>query len=224
MNGVHDMGGMHGFGPMVIDVHDGPISLKEWEQRAVLLFDIAMMTGAMNLDAFRYGIEQMPPALYLATPYFGRWAYAAEFHMARSGMISRDDVDLWMDRLRADPTAQPVEPALPVERPTPIEAPQVPPSPIRFAVGDAVRARVIQPTGHHRMPRYIRGKAGVITRVNPPEHFSDLRSDFLPAPLEVTYHVEFKMSDIWGEAAEPDGLLSLDLFDSYLESGPEVGS
>lgn len=217
MNGIHDMGGMHGFGPMVIDVHDGPIVLNEWEKRAGVLFDIAHITGAMNLDSFRFGIEMMPPALYLETPYFGRWAYAAEWNLVRSGLIARDEVDAWMERLSANPDAQPVQPEMPPDRPLPAAEMPLPPSPIRFRVGDVVRARNIQPTCHHRMPRYVRGKEGVVTRVNPPEPLSDLRADFLPAPLEVTYHVEFKMADLWGEAAEPDGLLSIDLFDSYLE-------
>lgn len=220
MNGVHDMGGMHGFGPIVIEEHDGPMHLSAWEKRVNTLLEVTMRSGVFNIDAFRYGIELMPPAEYLATPYFGRWAHTIEWNLIREGIITRDELDAWTERIRREPAAAPAPAAEPYRKPEPTPGAPLPAREPRFSVRDVVRTRNYQPTSHHRMPRYVRGKQGVVTRINPPEPFPDLRADNIRAPLEVTYHVQFRTRDLWGESAEPDGYLSIDLSDSYLEPSP----
>ena len=217
MNGVHDMGGMHGFGPMVFDEHDGPRALSDWEKRVDLLLDVTLGAGLFNLDAFRYGIELMEPARYLATPYFGRWAATIEWNLIREGAITPDELDAWTDRLREQPDGRPAPGAVAFDLPGHTPGEPLPPTPPRFAVGDAVITRNMHPAGHTRLPRYARGKQGVIERVYEAEPFADDRADNKRVPMQHTYRVRFDARDLWGEAAEPNAFVTLDLYDSYLK-------
>ena len=217
MNGVHDMGGMHGFGPMQIDPNDGPMALEAWEKRADVLLGATLDTGLFNIDAFRFGIEMIEPARYLRTPYFGRWAATIEWNLIREGVITRDELDAWVETLRSNPDASPTPGSKPFTPPDQTPGEPLPPIAPRFAVGDRVLTRNIHPTGHTRLPRYARGKRGVIERVHEPEPFADDRADNLRVPMQPTYRVRFDAADLWGENAEPNTMVTLDLYDSYLE-------
>jgi nitrile hydratase len=217
MNGVHDMGGMHGFGPVKIDWDFTPKSLSEWEKRVDLLLGATMRVGIFNIDAFRFGIEQMEPARYLATPYFGRWAASVEWNLIREGVITLDELDAWVETLRSDPVVTPTPGAKPFTPPDQTPGKPLPPIQPRFAVGDQVITRNVHPTGHTRLPRYARGKPGVIERVYEAEPFADDRADNKRVPMQHTYRVRFDARDLWGESAEPNAFVTLDLYDSYLE-------
>jgi nitrile hydratase len=217
MNGVHDMGGMHGFGPMVIDPDDGPRTLSDWEKRVDLLGSVTRGAGLFNVDAFRYGIELMEPDRYLATPYFGRWLHTIEWLLIREGTFTPEELDAWTETLRGNPDAQPTPGANPVSPPEQPPGMPLPPTPSRFAVGDTVVTRNFNPTGHTRLPRYARGKTGVIERIYEAEPFADDRADNKRVPMQHTYRIRFDARDLWGEAAEPNAFVTLDLYDSYLE-------
>jgi nitrile hydratase len=88
----------------------------------------------------------------------------------------------------------------------------------RFAVGDAVAVRDIRPAGHTRVPRYVRGKRGVVVHVAPPFSFPDAAAHGLPRRAEPTYHVRFEASELWADAAEPNVSVVVDLWQSYLEA------
>jgi nitrile hydratase len=215
VNGIHDLGGMHGFGPVVIDP-DEPPSPASWVARLIALQEKMEGAGLFNLDAFRYGIERMEPALYLATPYFERWLETIAFNLVHHGWITEEELEARIAQLREHPGAPPppVSPVKPPPAPIPPE-PSQPRTP-RFSVGDAVVARNVHPTGHTRLPRYVRGKRGVVNRVHAPELLPDVNAHRPGAPLEVVYNVRFDADQLWGDSAEPRQTVSIDLWESYL--------
>ena len=77
MNGIHDMGGMHGFGPVVVEANE-PVFHARWEARVRALISLALRRGIANVDEFRHAIERMDPVEYLSAGYYGRWLRALE--------------------------------------------------------------------------------------------------------------------------------------------------
>jgi nitrile hydratase len=222
MNGVHDMGGMHGFGPIELDPHE-PLFHAAWEARVRSMMTLARQRDYFTIDAFRYGIEQMPPAEYLRASYFERWLASVEYNLAQQGLVSRDELEDRVAFLRQQPAAARPTPAGEPATPRPPAArPAAPPPPpvARFAVGDAVVARNAHPTGHTRLPRYARGKRGIVQRVYGPQIFPDTNAHGQGEQPQVLYNVRFDARELWGEAAEPGSTVALDLWDSYLMSAP----
>lgn len=216
MNGVHDMGGMHGFGPVERD--DAPYHAG-WEVRVRAIMGLTTGQGIYNLDEFRYGIERMPPAEYLRSTYFERWLATVEYNLIQKGVISTEELENRVALLRDQPDAEFPRPAdLPssaarraiTEEPMPSLTP-------RFAVGDAVVTRNAHPTGHTRIPRYVRGKRGTIHLVHGPEIFPDTNAHGRGENPQVVYSVRFDGRELWGESAEPHQSLNIDLWESYLE-------
>ncbi len=221
MNGVHDLGGMHGFGPIVREENE-PLFHAEWEAHVRALMSLAVAWGVFNLDAFRYGIERMAPPDYLRAPYYERWLTSVEYNLIEAGILTLDEVDTRTERLRQDPAAdqhRAAGEATPRRRSESDERPQ-PPSAPRFAVGDAVIARNIHPTGHTRLPRYVRGKRGTIHRIHGLAPFPDTNAHGLGEQPQVVYNVRFDSHELWGASAEPHQTLSIDLWESYLDSAP----
>src|SRR5215218_3394909 len=102
MNGVHDLGGMHGFGPIVREANE-PRFHAPWEAR---VFGIAELSDDFfNIDAFRYGIERMEPAHYLRAPYFERWLTSLERNLVENGFLSGDELDARTEYFRQHPEA-----------------------------------------------------------------------------------------------------------------------
>jgi len=87
VDGVHDLGGMHGFGPVPIEV-DEPLFHEPWEGRVWAMWSAI---GATTIDRFRFTIEQMPPARYLASSYYERWLWAIERLAAEQGLLTTRD-------------------------------------------------------------------------------------------------------------------------------------
>jgi nitrile hydratase len=84
-------------------------------------------------------------------------------------------------------------------------------------VGESVRARNLHPAGHTRLPRYVRGRRGVIHRVRPACIFPDTHAHGRGENPQHLYSVRFEASELWGDAAEPGAAVHLDLFEPYLE-------
>jgi nitrile hydratase subunit beta len=220
MNGVHDMGGMHGFGPIVREVNE-PLFHATWEAHVLVIRDVVRVDQRWyTIDAARYGIERMAPAEYLQASYYERWLASIEYNLALQGLITRDELDARVALLRQDPDAAP-PPATRIQPPTRVQdAPTVPPPPC-FAVSDAVVTRNVHPVGHTRLPRYARGKRGVIQRLHGPQTFPDTNAHGLGEQPQPLYTVCFEARELWGDSAEPRQTVSLDLWESYLE--PAVG-
>jgi nitrile hydratase beta subunit len=218
VNGVHDMGGAHGFGPIENDP-DEPLFHAAWEGRARAIVHLSMSRGYFNVDAFRYGIERMAPAEYLRAPYFERWITSGEYNLVQQGLVTTDEVDARVRELcggaAAGGTAIGGPNGTPWQ-PTPSDLlPELTP---RFAVGDAVVTRNVHPTTHTRLPRYARGKRGVVQLVHGPQVFPDTHAHGCGANPQVLYNVRFEAAELWGESAEPRQQVSIDLWESYLEA------
>jgi nitrile hydratase len=215
VNGIHDMGGMHGFGPVVVDP-DEPVFHRRWEGRVRGIFQ-QTVGRHYNLDEFRRVVELMEPAAYLEASYYERWLYAIETLLAEKGVTAavadREDPS-------ADAEDGPSVPASPGHLPTSWGGKTQPREQVgraRFAVGDRVRARNLHPSGHTRLPRYVRGKGGVVTAVVGPFRLPDANAHGRHDVWEFVYPVRFAAADLWGEG---DHSVSVDLWESYLEVNP----
>src|SRR5215211_5155474 len=220
MNGVHDLGGMHGFGPVELGEHGQAAFHEEWE---ILVFALQGITTGryFNLDAFRYGIERMEPAHYLRSTYYERWLATITTNLIEGGYIASEELDARMTLLEEQPDA-----AFPLPDPESVQVPDPAPKPVlpdltpRFAVGDAVATRNDHPAGHTRLPRYARDKRGTIHLIHGPEVFADTNAENLGEQPQIVYNVLFDGRELWGDSAEPGTSISIDLWESYLEPAP----
>jgi nitrile hydratase subunit beta len=217
MNGVHDMGGMHGFGPIVREVNE-PLFHAPWEAQVRAMVVIARSRGYFNIDAFRYGIERMDPAHYLGASYFERWLASTERNLLEHGFLTSDELDDRTEHFRRHPEANRPrggDSATPREAPDESAGSPLPAS--QFAVGDAVITRNVHSSGHTRLPRYARGKRGVVERLHGAQIFPDTNALGLGENPQPLYSVRFDARELWGDSAEPRQTVSLDLWESYLE-------
>lgn len=216
MNGIHDMGGMQCFGPIPIEA-DEPVFHEDWEAR---LFAIRFALGAWgkwNLDGSRYARELIPPADYLRMSYYERWLAGMDTQMLEAGLVTRAELQSGRpagDRPKAVPALRPEGlPRLLAGSPTERAIEAVP----AFRVGDAVRARNVQPAGHTRLPRYVRGRLGRVVRDHGGHVFPDAHAHGRGEQPQRLYCVRFDASELWGEDAGARDSVHLDLWESYLE-------
>ncbi|MFN8555885.1 MAG: nitrile hydratase subunit beta [Dehalococcoidia bacterium] len=87
----------------------------------------------------------------------------------------------------------------------------------RFAAGDLIVTRTISPVGHTRLPRYARGKRGTIERVYGTFVFPDTNAHGKGEQPQPVYSVRFDGAELWGADAEPNQVVLLDLWESYLD-------
>ena len=223
MNGVHDMGGMHGFGPIDIEV-DEPIFHDEWEGRVYgMVTSIREEHDVYGPYGSRHYIENIPPAQYLASSYYEKWMLALEAALVSNGLLTAEELEARTRQLSDDPSAEVArrdDPDLAervrqrIYKPQPLE--QQAASPPRFAVGDAIAVRNIHPVGQTRLPRYVRGKRGVIARIYGAQGFQDEPTVADNSPQHV-YSVVFEASELWGGNAEPNQLLYIDMWECWME-------
>ena len=217
MNGVHDMGGMHGMGP-IIEEKNEPVFHNEWEGR---IFAMTRAMGAWrkwNVDAVRHSNELVPPAEYLRMSYYERWMARLAELVVQSGLTTRAEIESGV------PVAGSVKavPALTADQAVALVAKRMPASRdvnvvARFQVGQRVRARNMHPLGHTRLPRYARGKFGTIDRDHGVFVFPDTNAHFLGEKPQHVYSVRFAARELWGESASPRDSVYVDLWDDYLE-------
>ena len=215
MNGVHDMGGMHGLGTIAPETAE-PVFHHPWEGRAHALVIASPTRG--NIDAGRHQRELIPGPDYLRMTYYEKWFTALCAMLLDKGAVTAAE----MASGRADPDAPKATPRLAADgvtaalsRPGSYER-EATTSP-RFQVGDRVRAKNRHPPGHTRLARYVRGRVGVIERrhgfhVLPDSNAHDKGED--PRHL---YLVRFTARELWGPDASAIDSVSLDLWEPYLE-------
>ncbi len=222
MNGVHDMGGMHGFGPVEREEHE-PVFHAPWEAAVYAISRAIGQGGIRNIDESRFAIERMDPAGYLASSYYERWLDGAIRSLLEKGVISPEELEQRAAFFAERPDA-PATAALDTPLPAPSEPfvvrlagyerePAVPP---RYAPGDRVITCNMQPRGHTRLPRYARGKRGVIEFVHGTYVFPDTNALGLGEQPQPLYNVRFEAAELWGDSAEPHQTVNLDLWESYL--------
>jgi nitrile hydratase subunit beta len=207
MDGIHDLGGMHGFG-RVPYVPDGPAFHEEWQQTAfALMLAAGTIVKGLNADEYRHAVERMAPRHYLSVHYYERVLTAVTTLLVERGLL--DLADLEQRAGGAFPLSLPV-----AAEPMAELAPQLEP---RFVAGQQVRVREFHPKGHTRAPGFCRGKRGTVLNVAPKFAFPDASAHGGDLRDEHTYHVEFTARELWGsEGGEGDSVV-VDLWDSYLE-------
>jgi nitrile hydratase subunit beta len=217
MDGVHDLGGMHGFGPVEREENEPPFHGR-WEAAVVAIMRATRGT-VYNIDEFRHGIERMDPAHYLASSYFEHWLDGIARLLAEKGVVDAAELEARTQQIQARPDAPIATPgaATVTRRPRSVETSFRPPTaPPVFAVGAAVRTRTMHPAGHTRLPRYARGKRGVIDAHRGCHVFADTAAHGLGEQPQHVYSVRFDARELWGEAAESNQRVHLDLWESYL--------
>ena len=223
MNGVHDMGGMHGFGPIDIEA-DELVFHEEWEGRVYgMVTSIREEHDVYGPYGSRHYIENIPPAQYLASSYYERWMLALQAALVNKGLLTAEELDDRTRQFAADPTSETpkrLDPELAdrvrrrIYAPQPLEqrASTVP----LFSVGDEIVVRNIHPVGHTRLPRYVRGKRGKIVGIYGAQGFQDEPTIADGSPQHV-YSVVFEASELWGENAEPNQRLYIDMWECWME-------
>ncbi len=217
MDGIHDMGGMHGFGKVEPEPNE-PVFHAVWEGRCLALNRAMGAIGAWNIDAGRAGIEELPPEVYLARSYYGTWALRLENMVVKCGLAGADEVA----------TGHALRPGKALKHRLGVaDVPRTltrgsfgrpAPAPARFKVGERVRTRNIHPVTHTRLPRYARGRLGTIEAVRGCHVFPDSSAIGAGENPQWLYTVLFDGRELWGESTDPTLKVSIEAFEPYLEA------
>jgi nitrile hydratase subunit beta len=217
MNGVHDMGGMDGFGKVEAEPNE-PMFHSDWEARVMAMVRAMGAAGAFNIDTSRYYRETLPPAVYLASSYYKKWFLGLENLLVDKGYVAEADIA----------AGHAVQPAKALKRGKfalgDVERIMVrgkfdrdAPAAARFKPGDRVRAKNIHPATHTRLPRYVRGHVGVIECDHGCHVFPDTAAMERGENPQWLYTVVFDGTELWGAESDPTVKISIDAFEPYLE-------
>ena len=218
MNGPHDVGGLHGFGPVQPEA-DEPVFHHDWEKRAFALHVGLGLAGSYALDEYRSARESLPPAEYLAASYYETVVAGVERMATAHGLVAPDELAAGRALRTGGPSPRPLLPdavadALRQGKPSERDAPR----PARFTAGDQVRAKNMHPVTHTRLPRYVRGHVGVVTAVHGSHALPDSRAHGQGDDPQWLYTVRFTGTELWGPDADPTLTVSIDAFEPYLEA------
>ena len=202
MDGMHDLGGKQGFGP-VRHSPKAQVFHEPWEKRVNALYSLAVKLGIFNMDEYRHAIERMEPRHYLSASYYERSLTSLATLCVEKGIMTREELER-----RAEgrfPLALPSAPGR-------SNAAQRE----RFEAGDRVKVRTDLVAGHMRLPAYIRGKVGTVVSESPAYPFPDAHAHGVEAEDEPTYDVRFSAEELWPNAVDP-AFVHVGVFQSYLE-------
>jgi nitrile hydratase subunit beta len=217
VNGAHDMGGMHGFGPVLAEP-DEPVFHADWERRVFALTLAMGGTAEWNRDAARFARENRPPHEYLDKTYYEVWLAGLEQLLTERGLASDAELTAGRELQPRKPVRRTLSPAdvtgtLGRGSPTNRHGP----GPAAFQVGDRVRAKNMNPLTHTRLPRYVRGHVGTVTAIRGCHVFPDSNADGRGEDPQYLYSVRFDARELWGPDADPALTVSIDAFEPYLE-------
>ena len=215
MNGGADLGGVQGYGPVVDDANEGNYH-ADWEPRVMGMVVALGACGQWNIDQSRYARESMSPAEYVTSPYYKIWMEGVSKLLLERGMITSEE--LVDGKLRTGA----------IEHKGPLKADDVwsglhslsgaadrpAIGTAKFAVGDDVKTINHHPYTHTRLPRYARGKSGVITQVLGHHVFPD-KSALGEESAEWLYQVRFSAQELWGRDKHPRDSVTLDLWEPH---------
>jgi nitrile hydratase len=214
MNGAHDLGGMHGFGP--VDRSQKENFAAEWEQKVFALTLACGFQSKWNLDMSRFAREQMDPAHYLGSSYYEHWLHGLQLLLVSEGLLSADEL--------ATMNAQPSNTFVPVAKDqvagilqsgAPTSLPQE--TPQQYQVGELIITHNAHPKSHTRLPRYIRGRIGEIINHHGAHIFPDVHASTGEKKPEHLYTVKFTGEQLWGAStAEPNTAVNVDVFEPYI--------
>ena len=205
MDGIHDLGGMEGFGTVVAEP-DEPVFHHPWERRALGLTMQTFVMGLNNGGEFRHSIERMAATHYLTSRYYEHWLTGVATRLVETGRAELRDLE--------DGAGGPFPLAGPVVA-EPVEDPGRDVLEPRFAVGSRVRVRDRRPRGHTRCPRYVRGRTGTVVRLDGSWSVPDVEAHSAGRRVEPVYCVRFEAAELWGDA-QLGVTIHVDLWESYL--------
>lgn len=213
MNGAHDAGGQMGYGPVKHQANE-PVFHSEWERQ---LFALTLANGCnWTLDEDRAAGEAMPPLQYITISYYEHWLHSMETLLQRRGFATAEEIKtgrMITAPKNVTPTpAAAIGPALIARNSYRRDVRQL----ARFAMGDKVGTRRINPPSHTRLPRYLRGHTGTIVRAHGAHVFPDSNAVGQGEDPQYLYTVEFKASEVWG--ATTASTICADLWEPYLEA------
>jgi nitrile hydratase len=213
-NSIHDMGGMHGFGPVEAEANE-PVFHEKWEGRVLAMQRAMGRTGLWTIDGGRASLENLPPVTYLSSSYYARWFRGLERRVVAHGLVGEDEIA----------AGRALRPGIRLNRKLTVEDAKKPlwgnferpaPGPARFKEGERVRTANINPTTHTRLPRYARGKVGTVEAVRGCHVFPDTAAIGAGDNPQWLYTVVFSARELWGDAADPKVTLSIEAFEPYL--------
>jgi nitrile hydratase beta subunit len=212
------MGGMHGMGAIEHEAHE-PAFHMPWEGRVYALMRVLRTRpGPWNLDAMRHGFEKLPPTDYLRMTYYERWFAWILSTLVAAGDATGAEVESGKPAPGAAKMSVLLTPeAVPAMAANRGSARRDVKSTPRFKAGDKVRARNMHPTGHTRLPRYARGKTGVVSLDRGVFLFPDTNAHLQGEKPQHLYSVKFAARELWGDRASPRDSVHLDMWDDYLE-------
>jgi nitrile hydratase beta subunit len=216
VNGVHDMGGMQGMGPIVVEKNE-PVFHARWEARVIAMRRLVVGSGKLRGN-FRAAIESIPAAEYLRMSYYEKWFTALVEQLIASGLATRVEIDSGKPAkgsVKAVPAVNAADAAKMSFRVSGAML-KVAVAPL-FQPGQRVRARNINPVSHTRLPRYVRGRTGVIEKDRGVQAFPDSAALSQGDKPQHVYSVRFAARELWGEQASPRDSVYVELWDDYLE-------
>ncbi len=231
MNGLFDLGGADGLGPVNPPAQE-PVFRAEWEKAAFTMFAAMFRAGYMGLDQFRFGIENMNPAEYLESPYYWHWVQSFIYHGFRTGRIDPDELERRTQFYLENPDEplpahdenqelldfvdQAVWGGVPAHR-------EVAAQP-RFKPGDVVRFSMDSPPGHARRARYVRGRTGEVVQHHGAYVYPDTAGIGEGECPEHLYTVRFAAEELWGAQADPNSSVYYDCWEPYIELVDKEGA
>lgn len=226
MNGIHDLGGMEGFGP-INPPADEPTFHEKWEGSVFATVVGCLAQGVFTIDEFRHAVERMGNVHYLQTSYYEHWLAALQTLLTEKGLLDAGQIQQLSTQIRAD--GEPYAPRPPIgdEQLAPALAQgiaagapsgrNVAAKPL-FSPGDSIRTKNLNPPHHTRLPAYARGKLGRIRTHYGAHILPDANAHGLGESPEYLYSVRFEASELWGADSGREASASyIDLWESYLE-------
>ena len=216
MDGVHDMGGMDGFGKVEAEQNEPPFHAP-WEGRVLAMQRAMGYAGAWHIDHSRFAQEKLPPLSYLGSSYYQRWMLAMEKNVTERGYATPEELKAGHALTAGKNLPRKLTPDVVgagLSRSSfyrPQQGPQ------KFKPGDNVRTKNIHPATHTRLPRYARDKVGVVEMCHGCHMYPDSVATDQGDNPQWLYTVVFESRELWGPDADPTLKISIDAFEPYLE-------
>jgi nitrile hydratase beta subunit len=217
MDGIHDMGGMDGFGKIEVERNERPFHAT-WEGRVLAMQRAMGFAGAWHIDHARFAQERLPPQVYLTASYYERWMLAMEKNVVERGFVSPDELAAGHALHPGKQLPRKLSPAIVEQGMTRSSFFRQQQGPALFKVGDRVRTKNNHPATHTRLPRYARGKRGIVEMVHGCHMYPDAVAVDNGDDPQWLYTVVFDGVELWGQDADPTTRISIDAFEPYLEA------
>ena len=222
MSRIHDMGGRFGDGSVAPDFGKEPVFKIKWHGRVLGLTVASGFLGQWTLDEGRHARECLRPVDYSGFSYYEKWLAGLADMLVAKGIVARDELetlspgetpeDLKERRLRPESVLSALSKGGPTER-------DAGPQPVFSAGQDVVTrsaANLMVDGGHTRLPTYASGKQGTVVALHGNHVFPDANAHQAGEAPEPLYTVAFRAETLWQDPENPDDVMMLDLWQSYL--------